>query len=366
MSAASAAAPLAALRRPAVDPGRPFVSPAFDYLIIGGGLSILVLGILQSGALPSLARLLAKNLWFIVFVANSAHFAASTVRLYTKPGALRDFRFLTLGLPFGALAALAAAITVPGLVGRHLVSLYLTWSPYHYAAQAYGIAILYCHRSSPGWDTTGRRLLRLSCFLPFFYTFFSLPGAGFSWLMPEAFLTQPAVAAARDLLVGAARIASFAAPVALFFRQQTGGRTPLPLISLLAVICNAVWLVPFSYQLPLVMITVTVFHGLQYLAIVMIVHVKERARAGNGPAWRPAAGFYTACLVVAYLLFHLWPRAYVLAGFSYAQSYLLIVSVINIHHFIVDAYIRRLRRDPGYAAVATAGPAPPARAAVAS
>jgi hypothetical protein len=138
------------------------------------------------------------------------------------------------------------------------------------------------------------------------------------------------------------------------FRQQAGGRTPLPLISLLAVVSNAVWLVPFSYQAPLVMITVTVFHGLQYLAIVMIVHVKERARAGNVPAWRPAAGFYAGCLALAYLLFHLWPRAYVLAGFSYAQSYLLIVSVINIHHFIVDAFIWRLRRDPSYAAVAEA------------
>jgi len=363
MSVASAAASLAGVRRPALDPGRPFVSPAFDYLVIGGGLSIVVLGALQSGAFPSLAQLLAKNLWFIVFVANSAHFAASTVRLYTKPGALRDFRFLALGLPFLAFAALAAAITAPSLLGRHLVSLYLTWSPYHYAAQAYGIAVLYCHRSSAEWDATGRRLLRLSCLLPFLYTFFSLPGAGFSWLMPEAVRTQPAVATAVAALAGLLRIASFAAPVALFFRQQTGGRAALPLISLLAVVSNAIWLVPFGYQIPLVMITVTVFHGLQYLAIVMIVHVKERTRAGNVRAWRPAAAFYGACLVLAYLLFHLWPKAYVLAGFSYAQSYLLIVSVINVHHFIVDAYIWRLRRDPGYAAVAAAEPARPAAAA---
>jgi len=355
MSVASAAAPLAEVRRPALDPGRPFVNPAFDYLVIGGGLSIAVLGALQSGALPWLAQLLAKNLWLIVFIANSAHFAASTVRLYTKPGALRDFRFLTLGLPFVALAVLAAAITVPGLVGRHLVSLYLTWSPYHYAAQAYGIAVLYCHRSRLGLDATGRRLLRAACLMPFLYTFFSLPGAGIAWLLPPAVLAQPPVAIARDALVGALRILSFAAPLVVFFRQQGGGRAPLPLISLLAVVSNAVWLVPFSYQLPLVLITVTVFHGLQYLAIVIIVHVKERARAGGVPAWRPAAGFYAACLGLAYLLFHLWPRAYVLAGFSYAQSYLLIVSVINIHHFIVDAYIWRLRRDPGYAAVAGSG-----------
>jgi len=362
MSVAYAAAPVAALRRPAVDPGRAFLHPAFDYLVIGGGLSIVVLAVLQSGALPSLARLLERNLWLVVFIANSAHFAASTVRLYTRPGSFRDFRFLTVGLPFVAFAVLAAAMTVPSLVGRPLVSLYLTWSPFHYAAQAYGIAVLYCHRSTPGWTVTDRRLLRLACLMPFLYTFFSLPGAGFSWLMPQAVLAQPAVATIRETLVNALRILSFAAPAGLFFRHQWGGRPPLPLISLLAVLSNAVWLVPFSYQLPLVMITVTVFHGLQYLAIVMIVHVKERTKGAGGAAaaWRPAAGFYAACAVLAYLLFHLWPRAYVLAGFSYPQSYLLIVSVINIHHFIVDAYIWRLRRDPSYAAAAAVGPTPAA------
>jgi hypothetical protein len=101
-----------------------------------------------------------------------------------------------------------------------------------------------------------------------------------------------------------------------------------------------------------VLITVTVFHGLQYLAIVLLVHVKERTR-GESPVspWRPALSFYAWCVALGFVLFYLWPRAYVLAGFSYAQSYLLIVSVINIHHFIVDAYIWRLRKDPNYRVV---------------
>ena len=90
------------------------------------------------------------------------------------------------------------------------------------------------------------------------------------------------------------------------------------------------------------------------MAIVMIVHVKEQARTSAAPAWRAGASFYAACLALGYALFQLWPRAYVLAGVGYAQSYLLVVAVINIHHFIVDAYIWRLRRDPGYAAVAGA------------
>src|SRR5262249_13743482 len=94
MSAISTTSPVPEVRRPAFDPGRPFLHAAFDYLVIGGGLSIVVLGALQSGAIPSLNQVLERNMWAIVFFANSAHFAASTVRLYTKPGALKDFRFL--------------------------------------------------------------------------------------------------------------------------------------------------------------------------------------------------------------------------------------------------------------------------------
>jgi hypothetical protein len=39
------------------------------------------------------------------------------------------------------------------------------------------------------------------------------------------------------------------------------------------------------------------------------------------------------------------------------------VAIINIHHFIVDAYIWRLRRDPNYAVVTSATERGPAMAA---
>jgi hypothetical protein len=44
-----------------------------------------------------------------------------------------------------------------------------------------------------------------------------------------------------------------------------------------------------------------------------------------------------------------------------ADAAQLTVAVINIHHFIVDAYIWRLRKDPNYRTVvdATAEPARP-------
>ena len=52
---------------------------------------------------PSLRGWLQTNLWTLVLLSNSAHFAGSTVRLYTKPGSYRDLPFLTMGLPLASV-----------------------------------------------------------------------------------------------------------------------------------------------------------------------------------------------------------------------------------------------------------------------
>lgn len=363
MTAAFVTAPAATLRRPALDPGQPFVGFAFDYLVIGGGLSLLVLAALASGALPSLGVLLKEHLWTFVLLSNSAHFAGSTVRLYTRPGSFRQMPFLTMGLPLASLLVLGLGFAFPALLGQNLLSLYLTWSPYHYSAQAYGIAVLYCFRSGAPWDAREKRWLRAACFAPFVYAFLSIQGAGLSWLMPSAVLGHPAAAGVRSFASSLAGMASFLGPLVLFARHQAAGRARLPLISLLAVLANAVWLVMLNYDVGMVLAVITIFHGLQYLALLTIVHARERTKRPDNrvPAWRHAAVFYLGCLGLGYLLFQVWPHAFVLAGFSYAQSLLLVIAIINIHHFIVDAFIWRLRRDPSYASAAAAGP--PARIA---
>jgi hypothetical protein len=56
--------------------------------------------------------------------------------------------------------------------------------------------------------------------------------------------------------------------------------------------------------------------------------------------------FYGASVALGYVLFVLWPDAYVALGYEPLLTAQLVVAVINIHHFVVDAYIWRLRRDP--------------------
>ena len=89
----------------------------------------------------------------------------------------------------------------------------------------------------------------------------------------------------------------------------------------------------------------TIAHGAQYLAIVIVYHVREQLReTDNHRGWLfHALSFYGRSVLLGYGLFYCWPYAYVWAGAGLVESMLLVTAAINIHHFVVDRYIWRLR-----------------------
>ena len=347
--------------------GRSFVSPGFDLLLVGGGLTFPVAAWLAWDG-SSAAALIGLSIPVVALLVNQAHFAASTVRLYTKPGAFQNMPFLTMVLPLLTLIVLSAAVAFADTgIGRHLWALSLTWSPFHYAAQTFGLASMYCYRSGLGLSPGERRWLRVACLLPFFKAFLSGTGAGYGlgWLVPAARISEtPALLALYQLAVWVLDAGALLAPLALFAwfalgrPAAAGAETPvpsrrpaMPLLSLAIMLSNATWFVFFEYYDAFVW--ATVFHGLQYMAIVSIFHVQDRMRApGNrhGRGWH-ALWFYGTCVALGYGLFQCWPYAYRLAGFGMVESLLMVIGVINIHHFVVDAYIWRLRRDRNYQTV---------------
>jgi hypothetical protein len=325
------------------------VHPAFDYLLVGGGLSLLTIGLLPSFGGLRPGSLTDLSLPYCVLLANSSHFAASTVRLYTKPGAFREWPFLTLAFPLITLGVLSVAVLFPDLVGRNLTSLYFTWSPYHYAAQSFGLSAMYCYRSGCKIGASERRLLWWTCMLPFLYAFTTGNQSGLGWFVPESlFAQQPWLALARSGAISGLRLLTFALPVVLVWRVQRSSEVGLPLISLLIIVSNGIWWVVFKYLDAF--LWATVFHGVQYLAIVTIFHVRDRrSRPGNRRGWLSLSlSFYASCLVLGYALFNVWPYAFAMVGFELTQSMLLVAAVINIHHFVVDRFIWRLRKDPNY------------------
>ena len=321
--------------------GRTFVHPFFDYLFIGGGLSLVCTILVYQRQNPLLGWSLETLPWFIL-LSNSAHFAASTVRLYTKPGTFKEHPYLTMAFPLVSIVLLVFCIALPLRLGVHLQALYLTWSPYHYAAQAYGLAVIYCIRSGCSLTPKRKKIFRATCVLPFLLVFLSAPHAGLGWLAPS--LQEAVPPLVRQVLIGAV----FLLPIAFFVYVYRCGCRPMPLIGLLAVLANGIWWVVLDYLSAF--FWATIFHGLQYLAIATIFHVKDQSDLPNNErgALYHTTHFYLLSLVLGYGLFYCWPYAFVLVGFGLAESVLLVAAAINIHHFIVDAHIWRMGSGGGH------------------
>jgi len=329
--------------------GRAFVSPAFDLLFIAGGLS-LVFGALVYGA--GLRITGDANLVMVLLFANFAHFAASTVRLYTKPGAVAALpRAITLWLPIVMLALFTAVLLWAGWLVRYVFAAFVIWSPYHYSAQTFGLSVMYAMRSGCVLSGVQRRALWLACLVPFFWSLLR-PDAGVAWMLQGlGFHSVPTLESLRWGVSGLLSAAALATPVVVILRLKIRDGLALPVISVLTVMTNAIWWTLFEYVHA--MWWAAIFHGIQYLAIVTIFHVRERvSRPANayGPLYH-ATVFYGACVVLAYALFVLWPDGYTAVGFDGLLTAQLAVAVINLHHFIVDAYIWRLRKDPNAAVV---------------
>jgi hypothetical protein len=340
---------------PAWPLGRTFVSPAFDLAFIGGGLSLVFGVVLYASGL----RFSMADLSLVMLFGNFAHFASSTVRLYSKPDALRTLpRALTLWLPIAVLLLFTGVLLHAGWLVPYIFAVFVIWSPYHYSAQTYGLAMMYAYRSDCALTDAEKRAVWWACLVPFLWSLLR-PDAGVAPILHGlGFRSVPTFEQVRwstSLLLSAL---SLVTPVVVILRLKARAGVTLPLMSVMIVMTNAIWWTFFNYINA--MWWAAVFHGVQYLAIVTIFHVKERMRAeGNRfGAVAHSVMFYGACVVAAYVLFVLWPDSYVLAGFDPALTPQLTVAVINIHHFIVDAYIWRLRKDPNYRTVVDASPVP--------
>ena len=318
--------------------GRAFVNAPLEYLLIGGVLSLVVTALLATRARGDLI-VAPGTMAYVLLITTSAHFAASTVRLYSKPGAAAAMPVLSKWLPWFALGVLTLFVVLGGKAGKLIETVYLTWSPYHYSAQAYGLSVVYSYRSGCRLEAQDKKWLWWVAMLPFFVMAAHnvetrLPEI--LSLAPDSFV--PFTRPVKTLL----RAVGWVAPAVLYWRVWRSKSGPMPFIALLTLVSNAVW---FFVLDPMdAFLWATVFHGLQYMAIVMIFDVREQvARPDNSHgAFFHAAWFYGASLALGYVLFIVLPYAYKVAGFDYYDARLVSVAVINIHHFIVDAYIWRL------------------------
>jgi hypothetical protein len=322
--------------------GRPIVNPAVDYLFLGGAITVPIFLVTYffPNITPTNADITLRT--FIVF--NGAHFAASTLRLYTKPGAKKEFPLLSWVFPFVCLGAVGLGLWSP-VIGRNITALYFTWSPYHYAMQTYGLAVMCSMRSGAKLEARDKTQMWLVCLLPFLFAVLTAPDGGLSWFISREWLaTAPALMFMYRGVVTVVTAATVLLPISLFWQfRRLRGRN-VPLLALVLQLTNAMWWLGTTYMNA--WFWTAMLHSIQYLIIVSERHVAEQmARCDrHGPLHRPivyAAGFYGVSFVLGVVLFFLTPLIYVPFGYTPTQAFTMMTWVINLHHFIVDGFIWR-------------------------
>ena len=334
--------------------------PYSDLLIGAGGaylLSIPLLFLAASGAVASDWPFTA--IWVIAILLNGPHYGATLLRIYAKREERRRYAAFAVWVTL-----LFSAIFVLGLhdayVGALIVTAYFTWSPWHFAGQNYGISLMFLHRSGIEIPPPAKRLLYASFVLSSLLAVLVLhaeSATGFNWPPRGTVYTDPtllrlgiprAIADSLILLCGSSYLLSVIGAVSILRRRATT-RELLP-VGLL-ILCQALWFVVPSVldatqawsarSLAFALIWVSAAHSAQYLWITF--HYAKRGTAGvrlrEFLLKTTLAG--NAAIVLPGILF-----APMLFGTSLTWEEglsTLIFAVINLHHFMLDGAIWKLR-----------------------
>jgi Flp pilus assembly protein TadD len=329
-------------------------SPALD-LLIGCGAWSLPLLALTFFFQREHTLAVAFAFYLLAIFCNNPHYMATIHRAYGTAGDFRKYRFFTIYVTVLMLLTLVLVHFVPALF-PWIVTLYLTWSPWHYTGQNFGIAQMFVRRSGAPPDPAARQWLYTSyvaSFAVWFLTLHSIVESDSYFLslrIPETVATPLRLFFVLVFIVSA---------TAAFFRLRTHLRGSALIAPLLLTLTQALWFVAPSllsrYQvldLPASYFSagaLAFMHCAQYLWITSFYARRETpvtSRATNSSAPRPFSfwRYYLALIVGGIALFIPGPwLASRALGHDFVESFLIFMALVNVHHFILDGAIWKLR-----------------------
>jgi hypothetical protein len=334
------------------------------FVIAGmGSLALAAVCVPVALAYPPANMLILAGFLHAGVICNYPHYAATYHLIYRERGTQkRNWRFLLASIPI-ALGAFAAGIVYPILLGP-LVRLYLTWSAWHYAAQHFGVAVMYSARDGRPLQDREKRLLQ-----------FGFGGVGVSMMVVANSANgvgseNPFGAALYGSAIGllpestywlslvVAAIASVGAVASdRLVRKRTG--RGLDVTAWLLFGTNLAWFVVPYLRLPgahgpwmgpvaiWVAFLVPFFHCAQYLGVT-----SWRART-TGPV-KPIF-LFMALVALGLALFEGWTALVPhVSRLTYAESLMLVPPLLNVHHFFIDGIIWKRPKKPAAAKPAEA------------
>lgn len=324
-------------------------------LIVGCGAWSIPLLLIAYYFASSQPQGVSVAFYALALVFNYPHYMATIYRAYRTPEDFAKYKIFTLHTTL-----LIGLLVVLGHLSYQLLAIvftiYLTWSPFHYTGQNFGIALMFARRNGVTTSIKIRRafyLAFLSSYAMFFLAFHSAPAS------EQLVLTLgiPLKAASMLWLV---LFWVFAASITYslydFVKQTSIKAMTAPLVMLSTqiiwfVIPSAITLFAKTdfLQTPATVAVLAVMHSAQYLWITSYYARREAQAANdednNQPARKWSFVTYFFILVVGGIALFIpgpWLASRVL-NIDFGVSFLVFTALVNIHHFILDGAIWKLR-----------------------
>ena len=328
--------------------------PWVDLVIGCGGWSLPLLA-LAYFTTSSTDTQWAAMFYTLALVANYPHYMATVYRAYGRADVGRHQLYTVWGTL--GLIALGALAHIQLWLIPFLFTLYVFWSPWHYTGQNYGLLLMFARRGGLDVAETTRRNLRIA-FVASYVMLLAAFNEGaasdplvLSLGLPSA-LTRGvgAIALLIFTVAGASAIIalsrrapwrSLAAPVMLYVTQGLWFVAPTALSWTSGI---AVPQTRYSSGV------LALMHSAQYLWITQYFAKREQ-----GADWR--AGRYWVAVIAGGAALFLpipWLASYA-AHVDFTASMLVVTAIVNIHHFMIDGVVWKLRDTRVAKALTTEG-----------
>src|SRR5579871_4007113 len=296
----------------------------------------------------SYARGWTVAFYFLALLSNYPHFMATVYRAYHTRDEFEKYRIYTVHVALLLAAAGVVAHVWYGLL-PWIFTLYICWSPWHYTGQNFGLLMMFARRAGVAPSESERRALRLSfvaSFVMLMFSFHTGPSPDpliLSLGLPASF-TFPARVALGAFFIAASAWALFS------LSRRANWKALLPCVTLVAT--QFLWfLLPAFIELlsgrevPQTRYSsgiLAILHSAQYLWITSYFQEKEARAAGNASWSFPR---YLLTLVAGGIALFI-PGPWIVSRVfhtDFAASFLTFTALVNIHHFILDGAIWKLR-----------------------
>lgn len=300
----------------------------------------------------------------MVILFSMPHYGGTLLRVYEQRADRRQYVIFSVYMTI-AIAAWFVVSLYNQLSALWMVAIYLTWSPWHYTGQNYGLAVMFLRRSGAEYPAGAKRLLYGSFIFSYLLTFLVMheATAGGETLLSYAgdqvlFLSLGIPTWVTSVFVPGVGLIYAVCLIGFIGVMSRRGATLGQLYpTLLLALTQALWFVfphlvkhfgvqvglePMNYELRShYFMWIALGHSTQYLWVTTYF-----ARA-NKEAWTGYMPYLTKTLLAGTAIWLLPVLAFApdgLGQLTYGTGLaLLVASVVNIHHFMLDGAIWKLR-----------------------